>query len=282
VYDGARWTALTGWSTTATFSWTPTTANAQYQIEAWVRSAGNLADTFENYGVAAFPITAAPTVASATVTPDRSAPQSAGTTVNWTAAATGGTAPYQFKWWVFDGATWTALTGWSTAATFSWTPTTANAHYQIEAWVRSAGNLADTFENYGVAAFPITAAPSVASATVTPDRSAPQSAGTTVNWTAAATGGTAPYQFKSALPVGGAVAAAARLTDHAPYGHWDAHTVVAAVPTLRAGDGVVLDNLAVHRQREVHAAIAAVGASLRFLPPYSPDLQSPSSRRSPN
>ena len=44
------------------------------------------------------------------------------------------------------------------------------------------------------------------------------------------------------------------------------------VPTLRPGDVVVLDNLAVHKQPAVRAAIEAVGAHLRFLPPYSPDF----------
>jgi len=44
------------------------------------------------------------------------------------------------------------------------------------------------------------------------------------------------------------------------------------VPTLRPGDVVVLDNLAVHQQPEVRTAIEAVGAQLRFLPPYSPDF----------
>ena len=93
----------------------------------------------------------------------------------------------------------------------------------------------------------------------------------------------------------------ARLHDHTPCGHWQTHTVIAAlrpdaitragrlrwpidkvsflayveqvlVPTLRPGDVVVLDNLAVHKQPEVRAAIEAVGARLRFLPPYSPDF----------
>jgi transposase len=44
------------------------------------------------------------------------------------------------------------------------------------------------------------------------------------------------------------------------------------VPTLQPGDVVVLDNLAMHKQPEVHAAIERVGARLRFLPPYSPDF----------
>jgi transposase len=92
-----------------------------------------------------------------------------------------------------------------------------------------------------------------------------------------------------------------RVRDHAPCGHWETSTVIAAlrldgltapavfdgpidkasfrayveqvlVPTLQPGDVVVLDNLAVHKQPEVRAAITAVGAHLRFLPPYSPDF----------
>ena len=92
-----------------------------------------------------------------------------------------------------------------------------------------------------------------------------------------------------------------RLRDHTPCGHWETHTIVAAlrphgitapavfdgpidnvsflayveqvlVPTLRRGDVVVLDNLAVHKQPAVRAAIEAAGARIRFLPPYSPDF----------
>jgi transposase len=44
------------------------------------------------------------------------------------------------------------------------------------------------------------------------------------------------------------------------------------VPSLRRGDVVILDNLAMHRQPEVRAAIERAGAHLRFLPPYSPDF----------
>lgn len=43
-------------------------------------------------------------------------------------------------------------------------------------------------------------------------------------------------------------------------------------PTLTPGDIVVLDNLGSHRSTKVRRAIAAVGASLLFLPKYSPDL----------
>jgi transposase len=44
------------------------------------------------------------------------------------------------------------------------------------------------------------------------------------------------------------------------------------VPSLRAGDIVVMDNLSSHKVSGVVQAIEAVGASVLFLPPYSPDL----------
>ena len=44
------------------------------------------------------------------------------------------------------------------------------------------------------------------------------------------------------------------------------------VPDLRAGDIVVLDNLSSHKGPRVRALIEAAGASLLYLPPYSPDL----------
>jgi transposase len=43
-------------------------------------------------------------------------------------------------------------------------------------------------------------------------------------------------------------------------------------PTLAAGDIVVLDNLSSHKVNGVREAIEARGASLLYLPPYSPDL----------
>ena len=44
------------------------------------------------------------------------------------------------------------------------------------------------------------------------------------------------------------------------------------VPTLQPGDMVIADNLAAHKVDGVRHAIEAAGATLRFLPPYSPDF----------
>ncbi len=44
------------------------------------------------------------------------------------------------------------------------------------------------------------------------------------------------------------------------------------VPTLRAGDVVIMDNLSSHKGPCVDDMIQAAGARLLFLPPYSPDF----------
>jgi transposase len=43
------------------------------------------------------------------------------------------------------------------------------------------------------------------------------------------------------------------------------------VPTLAAGDIVVMDNLSSHKVSGIREAIEAAGAALLYLPPYSPD-----------
>ena len=44
------------------------------------------------------------------------------------------------------------------------------------------------------------------------------------------------------------------------------------VPVLRPGDVVVMDNLSAHKNEQVRKLIEAAGATLRYLPPYSPDF----------
>ena len=51
-----------------------------------------------------------------------------------------------------------------------------------------------------------------------------------------------------------------------------AHVEQALVPELRPGDIVIMDNLPAHKVHGVRQAIETAGASLRYLPPYSPDF----------
>ena len=92
-----------------------------------------------------------------------------------------------------------------------------------------------------------------------------------------------------------------RLVDAIPGGHWKTTTMISAirydsvatamvtegstnalvfrgfvehflVPVLRPRDIVVMDNLSSHKVTGVVEAIEAARAEVRFLPPYSPDL----------
>jgi transposase len=92
-----------------------------------------------------------------------------------------------------------------------------------------------------------------------------------------------------------------RVVEQVPHGHWQTTTMIAAirssgpcapavingatdsdvfrsyvehvlVPELRAGDIVVLDNLQAHKAAGVEQMIVSAGATLLYLPPYSPDF----------
>jgi Fibronectin type III domain len=74
-------------------------------------------------------------------------PRRAGTTVIFAAAASGGTPPYEYKWFVFDGSRWATVREWSGDNTFTWRPLTANPSYVLRVWARSATSSADAPEN---------------------------------------------------------------------------------------------------------------------------------------
>lgn len=44
------------------------------------------------------------------------------------------------------------------------------------------------------------------------------------------------------------------------------------IPTLHKGDIVVMDNMRSHHVKEVAETLHAAGIELRYLPPYSPDM----------
>ena len=99
----------------------------------------------------------------------------------------------------------------------------------------------------------------------------------------------------------GRAARGERLVAAVPHGHWKTTTFLAAlrydaitaplvldgpidgesfkayveqmlVPTLKVGDRVIMDNLPAYKVNGVREAIEAAGASLTYLPSYSPDL----------
>jgi PA14 domain len=78
---------------------------------------------------------------------NRLSPQPVGTSIMFSAIATGGVTPHQFKWWIFNGTSWTMARQWSTSNTFTWTPTSANSSYIVHVWARNANSTQDAADN---------------------------------------------------------------------------------------------------------------------------------------
>jgi hypothetical protein len=157
VYQAGTW-AVGSWTPASSWSWTPTIAGADDQIRVAVRSSGSTSASGELAQTVPFTVTA-PSISLVYLQKSKLPPQIVGTTVTWYAGASGGLAPYQYRWWVFDGSVWSALTAWTTSSTLSWTPSVANANYIVWVGARSAGSSVDAAEASKAVAFPITPAP---------------------------------------------------------------------------------------------------------------------------
>src|SRR5207247_2209449 len=117
---------------------------------------GDTADLFESYTQLAFPISPPPPAMVTGITADKPSPQGPGMTITFNTSASGGTAPYQYKWWLWNGSAWNVVQDWSTSATFAWRPAVANPSSQLTRCSRNLGDTADLFESYTQLAFPVT------------------------------------------------------------------------------------------------------------------------------
>ena len=147
VFNGGAWEVVKDWSNSNTFNWTPG-FGGNYKIGVWTKSSVILADAPQNSAFAGvdFTINAPPGLVITGLTPDQASPQPAGATINFTATTTGGLAPIQYKWWVFNGGAWEVVKDWSNSNTFNWTPGFGGS-YKIGVWTKSSVILADAPEN---------------------------------------------------------------------------------------------------------------------------------------
>jgi len=155
LYSAGQW-AVGPWTTASTWTWTPSTADNDYQVRVAVRSSGSSTSGGEMLQSVPFTITAPRVlVTSVTLQANVSAPQTVGNTILWSATASGPAARYEYRWWLASGNGWIAMTGWTSSSTWSWTPTAAYDGYLVGIWVRAVGNSIDAPEVSGWAPFPI-------------------------------------------------------------------------------------------------------------------------------
>jgi subtilisin family serine protease len=192
VWDGVAWTITRPWATSNTYAWTPAVADPDYRVLVQVRSAWNAGAgelTVSN------PFAIGTVVTSLSLTPSVAAPGAVGRAATFTAVASGGQAPYQYQWSVWNGS-WTVVGTWSASNVFTWTPSVANSTNRVKVAVRSAWNTGPV-ERESVVDYAIM--PSVTGATLTPNVASPRVLGATVRWQASASGGQGPYQYQWAV-----------------------------------------------------------------------------------
>jgi len=200
LYDQATatWTVLQDYAASNQVNWTPSVAGT-YTIQVWVRSAGSTASWEAWRSSSAFTVTAPAGPSISSITPTPPSPVTVGTAVTWTAVASGGTAPLQYKFWLYNVSTaaWAVLQEYATNSQVRWTPS-ATGTYQVQVWVRSAGSTASYDAWLASSYFTVnpSSAPPLTIGSLTPAPASPVTVGTAVTWTAAATGGTAPLQYK--------------------------------------------------------------------------------------
>jgi len=197
-YQTVSWSIVKAYSSSNIFTWTPTQVEiGKYVLQVWVKNSGSVANYDAWKGTAPFDILSnAPNVTSfqANVT----FPKRYGSAITWTAIASGGIAPLQYRFVRYNYQTlqWSVVKDYTTTNTFTWTPTVSEiGRYALQVWVLNAGSTAAYDAWRGIAAFDIIGPPpTISSLTSMP--AAPSPAGVSMAWTAAASGGVAPLQYQ--------------------------------------------------------------------------------------
>lgn len=176
-----------------TFTYTP--AAGINVVQVWVRNAGSTADydAWETSGY--FSITENPPPRITSFTSDTTFPAPANTTVTFTATAAGGNGPLQFRYVTFHPSTgWMIAQDYNQQNWFTYQPEVGTN--VVQAWVRSVDSNAE-FEDWASSNyFTITSPTPPTSVTLSWDLTFPQRSGTEVTFSAAASGGTAPVEYR--------------------------------------------------------------------------------------
>jgi hypothetical protein len=188
-YGASSWT----WNTTGLTAGT-------YQVGVWAREPGS-ANAYDAYGISTFELGSG-TCISAGLSPSVATPQAPGTTVMFTASSNSCASPlYQF-WLLAPGGSWTVMQPFGVPTTWSWNTTGyAAGSYQVGVWAKASAS-SSTYNAYYIGTFQLDIGPCT-SASIATSPASPQAAGTTITFTAASIGCTAPrYEFWLLPPPG--------------------------------------------------------------------------------
>jgi hypothetical protein len=151
-------------------------------------------NSYDNVGNRISQEIASSTPLTVALSAEPASPKFAGTAVMFTASATGGASPYQYRFQIYDsGGTVISKQDYGGAATYAWSTVGLAGTYTAEASARSYESKLD---NEAVQSMSYVVLPTVDNVAVSATPAAPSIPGTSVTVKGIASGGVAPYQYQ--------------------------------------------------------------------------------------
>ena len=192
---GNAWTVVQDWSTKNQWTWADSPSNGgAYTVYVFARDGKhNPATGYDSALGAPYLLTPNQPPKLATLTPDKKSPQSAGTTVKWTAKASDANKdPILYRFWLkgpTTGNAWKVVQDWSINNQWTWTSSGSDdGAYMVYVYARDGKHSPVTSYDSALGApYQLTPNEPPKLTALMPDKISPQSAGTPVKWTATAT-----------------------------------------------------------------------------------------------
>jgi len=192
---GNAWTVAQDWSVKNQWAWVTSGNDAgSYSVYVYARDGShNPATSYDSALGALYQLTANQPPKLTALSADKSSPQTAGTTVKWTAKATDANKdPIQYRFWLkgpSTGNAWTVVQDWSAKNQWTWISLgNDGGAYSVYVYVRDGlHNPATSYDSAIGADYQLKANDPPVMTALTADKTSPQSAGTDVKWTAKAT-----------------------------------------------------------------------------------------------
>lgn len=191
--QGSGWLMVQDWSAINTFTWI--VSGGTHAVQVWVRRVGSTASYEDWRSSNLFSVASSPARLSG-LSANQTFPVGPSTTITWTAAASGGSAPLEYKFWLYNwsSGTWSVLRDWSSSSQASWTPGTATGQHALQVWVRSQGSSASYEDWKGTEFFNITGSTGLSAVT---DRTlVGLREGQSVTWTSQVSGTSGPWEYQ--------------------------------------------------------------------------------------
>ena len=188
--DGVGWTMAQSYSSNNSYIWFPPAGT--HALQVWVRNSGSSASYDAWLGTGTFTVLA-PTARVTSFNSDVAFPAPVNMPIMFTAAATAGAAPVEYKFWRYTAAGgWTLARDYTSSNVYTWYPPEGSNAVQV--WVRAVGSTVSYQDLSSIGPFDVVVPPTRLTA-ITSNVAFPAAPTTTIRWTAIASGA-GPFEYK--------------------------------------------------------------------------------------